>query len=326
MNKFKVFIFDLFFVISSVIGVGFATGKEIEHFFLGGKSIVIAVVVFCVVFVALSIYLLHIKNKHNIDTLSKLNKFAFGKHYEIGNIVLFVMFIVTSAAMLAGCDNLAKNYLAINLPIVSIFLSIITFFIVIGGINRIKIIANVITPILIVAIIINTCFNMKTGSCLNGNISIDIIYPIIFCSENFITVISVLLTTKSKPKHLSLASGIVISILVLVSALAIKNISADMPMLALSKNVGNMFFAGYLLSVIFAIFTTLEISTYYCLQLANKNYTQKYFALLLIIITSQIIAYLGFNFIVKYLYTGVGIMSAIYLIALIIKLIINKNK
>ena len=81
MNKFKVLLFDLFFVIRAIIGVGFATGKEIAHFFLGGKSLIIAVVVFFLVFAGLSIYILHIKNKHDIKTLTQLNKFAFGKNY-----------------------------------------------------------------------------------------------------------------------------------------------------------------------------------------------------------------------------------------------------
>ena len=42
MKKIKILLFDLFFIISSIIGVGFATGKEIAHFFVSGKSVVIA--------------------------------------------------------------------------------------------------------------------------------------------------------------------------------------------------------------------------------------------------------------------------------------------
>ena len=49
MNKFKLIVFDLFFVISSIVGVGFATGKEIAHYFTRGKNIFIAVAVFCIV-------------------------------------------------------------------------------------------------------------------------------------------------------------------------------------------------------------------------------------------------------------------------------------
>ena len=326
MNKFKLLIFDLFFVISAIIGVGFATGKEIAHFFVSGRSLVIATIVFFCVFVSLSLYFLHIKHKHNISNLTELNKFAFGKHFETGNIVLIVLFIVTNSAMLAGCDNLVRNYLGLNLPIVSLFLSIVTFFIVIGGVNRIKTIANIVMPILIVIIIVNASFNLNADVSTNGNLALDVVYPIIFCSENFITLISVILDTKSKPKTLSLISGAVISIVVLLSALAIGNINTDMPMLTLSKNLGNVFFSLYFIGVIFALFTTLEISSYHCLQVTLKSKRNKYFTLCLILLTSQIIAYLGFNFIVQYLYTGIGILGAIYLIILITKLIIVDKK
>lgn len=325
MKGLKVLIFDLFFVVSAIIGVGFATGKEIAHFFLSGRSLLIAVMVFFLVFVGLTWYILHIKSKHKIDNLTHLNKFAFGKYYDIGNIVLIVLFIVTNSAMLAGCDNLARNYLGLNLPIISLFLSCVTFFIAMGGVNRIKSIANIVMPIIIAIIVVNSCINLN-GTTLKGNIGFDICYPIIFCSENFITLISVLISTKSKPRPLSIVSGIVISIIIFLSAFAIGNISADMPMLTLSRNGGVIFFSIYLAGVIFALFTTLQISTFHCLQVVSKSQKYKIFNLLMILLTSQIIAYLGFNFIVQYLYSAIGIMGAVYLVVLIFRLIIADRK
>ena len=325
MNKFKLLIFDLFFVASSIIGVGFATGKEISHFFLSGRSWVIAVTVFFCVFVGLSLYFLHIKYKYNITSLTQLNKLAFGKYYNLGNALLIILFVITNGAMLAGGDNLVRNYLGINLPIVSLFLSVITFFIVIGGINRIKTIANFVMPTLLVVMIINACGNFNSVT-LHGKVIIDIVYPIIFCCQNFINLISVLLNTKSKPKPFAMVSGIFISIIIFICAFCIGDLHADMPMLTLSKNLGNVFFAIYLMGIIFALFTTLEITTYHCLQISTKTKRDKYFTLLLILFASQIIAYLGFNFIVQYLYTAIGVLGAIYLIALIIKLIIFNKK
>ena len=324
--KFKLLLFDVFFVISAIIGVGFATGKEISHFFLSGKNVLIAVCVFLFVFVGLSGYILHIKQKHNIDNLTKLNKFAFGKYYEIGNIVLIILFLVTNSAMLAGCDNLARTYLGLNLPIASLFLSLITFFIVLGGVNRIKQIANVVMPILIVMIVVNAWANISVNIDANGSIITDIYFPIIFCCENFITLISVLLCTKSKPKILAFVSGIVVAGVILLSCFAIGDLNADMPMLNLSKNVGNVFFVVYLIGVIFALFTTLEISAYHCVQVMTKTKRHKYFVMSVVLLVGQIIAYLGFDFIVKYLYTAIGVLGAIYLIVLIIYLIIADKK
>ena len=160
MNKLKVLLFDVFFIVSGLIGVGFATGKEISHFFISGYNIIIATIIFFAVFVILCWYFFHIKNKYNISTLTEINKLAFGKYYKWCNVLLLITFIVTNAAMLAGCDNLAKTYLNLNIPVISLFLSLVTFFIVLGGVNKIKYIANIIMPILILVIIINATFNM----------------------------------------------------------------------------------------------------------------------------------------------------------------------
>lgn len=324
--KLKILLYDLFFVVSAIIGVGFATGREISHFFLAGKNLVLAVAIFFIVFVLLSLFFLKTKQKHNINSLSQLNKLAFGKYNEIGNIVLMVLLIVTSSAMLSGCDNLIKTYLGINIPFGSLFLSAITFFVVVGGVVRIKSIANIVMPLLIGLIVLNACVNINFSLESNGSLILDIAYPIIFCCENFIMLISVLLNTKSNSKVLGFVSGGLISLVVLLSALAISNLNTDMPMLTLSGRGGNIFFLIYLIGVIFALFTTLEISTYNCWQINKKNKQNNIFVLLLIILTNQLMAYLGFNFIVVYLYTGVGILSAIYLIILIIRLIIVNKK
>lgn len=326
MKKFRLIMFDLFFVISGIVGVGFATGKEIEHFFLGGKSLWLALGVFFVVFVGLSIYILHIKNKHKITNLTELNKLAFGKYYEISNIMLMVLFLVTNAAMLAGCDNILKNYLEITFPIASLILTLITFFIINGGVERIKKISNIVMPVLIVAIIVNACCNFGTTTIYSGSVTTDVIFPIIFCCENFMTIIPVLINSKSKVRPLSLLSGFVVSIAILFSALAICGVEADMPMLSVAKNLGNWFFVIYLFGVIFALFTTLQISAHSCLEISTKGKRNKIFISIMILLASQMIAYLGFNFIVKYLYSALGIMGGVYLVALIVNLIIVDKK
>lgn len=324
MNKIKLITIDLFFIVGSIIGVGFATGEEISHYFTSGKSIVFAVMIFFIIFTSLSIYITNIKNKYRIKNLTQLNKLAFGRHYEICNIMLAIFFIITNSAMLAGCDNIVKNYLGFKIPVASLFLSCVTFFVVLGGVKRIKNISQIITPIIISLIVIIACKNIKISN-LNGNIVADVLYPILFCAHNFILLITVILNTKYNHKILSVLSGILVSVVVLISAIAVANINADMPMLILSKKLGNMFFSIYLIGVIFALFTTLQIGTFQCLEIVNKNKNQKFFTLSLILLVCQIIAYLGFVFIVQYLYTIMGFLGVVYLIILITKLII-KNK
>lgn len=321
MNKFKLLIFDLFFVVSGMVGVGFATGREIRHFFLSGKYLMLAVTVFFCVFFMLCWYILHIKHKYGLRDLTKLNKLAFGRFYKLGDTVLMLVLIVTNSAMLSGVDNLAKNYLGLNFPLMSFGLSFVTFFIALGGVERIKKISSTTMPILIFLMLINSLANIEHVPKLNGEIFIDFIYPIIFCCGNFTTLISTLISTKSKPGRLSFATGIIISVIIIISAISISNISTDMPMITAGKALGDLFFIIYFVGIILALFTTSQITTCNCLNILNKNTNNKYFNLLLILFISQSIANLGFNFIMQYLYTLIGVMGVIYLIILIINLI-----
>ena len=149
MNSKFTFIFDLFFIVSAHIGIGFVTGKELEHFFLSGTNIMLAIISFFCIFVLTSSFILFIKNKHNVSNLNDLNRLTFGKYHTMFNIVLITQFLISCSAMLAGCDNIMKNIFHITIPIFSLSLSIITFFVLCGGIGRIKLISNFLLPILI---------------------------------------------------------------------------------------------------------------------------------------------------------------------------------
>lgn len=324
MNSVKLIIVDLFFIISSIIGIGFATGKEISLYFTSGKSIILAVLIFFVCFTGLTKYFLYVKNKYKLSNVGDLNKVAFGNNYEIFNIVLVIFFIITNSAMLAGCDSILKTYFNFNIPIGSLFLSCVTFFVVVGGVNRIKNTSKYIAPIIIILLMIIGFKNFKIGN-LDGGVMVDVLYPIFFCAHNFVLLLAVIFNTKSNPKLLSFLSGILVSFIVLVCAVAVKNINADMPMLLLGKNLGNLFFVIYLIGVVFALFTTLQVGSYQCFEIISKNKNQNFFSLSLILLTCQIIAYLGFSFIIQYLYAGMGILGVIYLIILIINLIIKRK-
>ena len=210
--------------------------------------------------------------------------------------------------MLAGCDSIIRIYLGLDIPIGSLFLSCITFFVVLGGIDRIKNFSKILTPIIVVLIIFIGCKNLKTP-IIEEVCMLDILHPIIFCAHNFILLITVILNTKSNPKILGFLSGVLVSIVILISSLAIGNVDADMPMLVLSKKLGNIVFSIYLIGVILALFTTLQIGTFQCLEIVNKNENKKTFMLSLILLACQIIAYLGFSFIIQYLYAAMGILG-----------------
>ena len=325
MNKFRALICDLFFVVSAVVGVGFATGKEIEHFFLSGRYVLLSVVIFVVFFIVFSWIIIHIKNKYDIDSTVKLNSFIFGKHRKLFDYFLLFLFVVTSSAMLSGCDNILCNVLNINMPIFSMFLSMTTFFIILGGIKSVRRVSNIIMPILILIMLINVFGNFNKGPFEGGGMLLGMAMPILFCGENCVTLISVLLKTKSNSRALGVVSGMVLGLVILVAVFAINGVKGvDMPLVNASRNIGRIFYLLYIVAVICALFVTLQISAYNSLEICAKNKKDRWFTALLIMVAGQALSFLGFTFIVKYLYAAIGALGVVYIIIIFIKLLIIK--
>lgn len=327
MKKFRDFACDLLFVISAIVGVGFATGREIGNFFLNGKYIFLSVGIFVCFFAVFCWLIISIKNKYNIESVTQFNKVIFGKLDYVLNIFLLILFIVTSSAMLSGCDNIFCKIFDLKLPIFSMFLSIITFFVILGGVKCIKRISNIVMPILIVMIAINVIGNFNIGLFEGGGVGLSIVMPLLFCGENCVTLISVLLKTKSEQNKLSIISSLLLGIIILISLFAINSVKTyDMPLVETSKNLGNVFYLFYIICVVSALFITLQISSYNSLEICSKNKQDKWFIALLIILFNQALSFLGFTFIVKYLYAIVGFLGMIYIGLIFIRLIVIKLK
>lgn len=326
MTKLKIFLFDLFFVISGFVGVGFATGKELEQFFLHGKNLLISAIVFFIIYFLICIFILKLKDKYDIKNLQQLNAFAFGKFDYVFNAFLLILFLITSSAMLAGCDNILKNIFKINYPIGSLLLSSITILICSKDIKRIKQISNFIIPILILFLCINIASNNR-GYIITGDSHIlGVIFPILFCCENCVLLISVLLKTKSKPISLSLISGLILTFILFYATRVVTNFSCDMPLLSASKNVSKIFYFCYLTGILFALFLTLQISQFNAHEICKQNNNKDNFIIIFLTLLAQIISFLGFNFIVKYLYSLMGICGVIYITILFVKIVIKNLK
>lgn len=325
MAKIGILIFDLLFVISGFIGVGFATGEELEQFFTQGNNLILSVGAFFVVYFLVCLAILKLKHKHNLKDMRQLNKFAFGEYSYVFDAFLLILFLITSSAMLAGCDNILRNNFDIAIPIGSLTLSVITLFFCTKEVTRIKQISNIIIPILIVFICVNVAFNR--GEYVGGNgITGGVIFPILFCCENCVMLISVLLKTKSNPLLLSTISGIILSVILFFATRVVTNFLGDMPLLLASKNVSRIFYLCYLLGITLALFLTLQISQHNVIEICNRSKKSNHFLALIFVLVSQTISFLGLKFIVKYLYSAMGICGAIYILILFIKIIINNKK
>lgn len=338
-NKIWSTIVDYFLVLGAIIGVGFASGKEIAVFFFEFEAgSFIGLVSFALLYIYLFFVIQHLNHKLEIKSYDEFNAKMFGRLSKITNIVMLINFSITSAGMLAGADYLFQTFFGVGYKIPSIILSVITLFVLFGGINKIKTIANIIIPLMIAVIVVNSIANI-TPQNVHMEITVQngvmaVYYGLLFGVNNFVAALPVLFETKLKSKgKLFIIFTISMIILLNILVLASKTFKTDMPMFELSSNVSPAFYYIYFATLIMALFSTLMICSFNSMKIISKNKPSKFIPCFIVLL-NLILSNFGYAFIVKYLYVISGAISGIYVVVLIIMIIIaliklktnNKNR
>ncbi len=322
---------DYFLILGAIIGVGFASGKEIYVFFFqfGGASLV-GLIAFGLLYVYLFFVINYIKHKLNLGSYNQFNAAIFGRLTKITNVFVIINFTITSAGMLAGADYLFETFFNIGYKIPSVVLSILAFVIVLGGIDKIKLVSNIIVPVMLFAIVVN---GIKNITPQNVNLSINmstmhlaVFYGILFGVNNFATALPIIFQSNQKAMGrvvsiFTICGIILISILVLAS----RTFTTDMPMFEASASVSKTFYYLYFVTLILAIFSTLMVCTYNNYTIISGNKKSPFIALV-IVLSNFILSNVGYGIIVRYLYVLSGIISGVYVLMLIIMIAVRLIK
>jgi len=315
-------IVDYFLILGAIIGVGFASGKEICVFFFdydGGSFI--GLIAFALLYIYLFFIIQYVNKKLQIKSYDEFNAKIFGSFCKFSSVFLIINFSITCAGMLAGADYLFERFFNVGYKIPSIILTVITFLLLIGGIDKIKIVANLIIPIMIGVIVINSIANI-TPQNVNMEITVQngsmaIYYGLLFGVNNFVAALPVLFETKLKSKgKLFVIFTICLIILLNILVFASNNFSTAMPMFELSENVSISFYYIYFATLILALFSTLMICSY---NMRKLLYSKKsLFVSLMVVLFNLLVSNLGYDYIVKYLYVISGMISGVYVIILVL--------
>ena len=335
-NKLWSTVVDYFLILGAIIGVGFASGKEICVFFFDfGAFSLLGLIAFGLLYIYLFFIIQHINKKLEINSYNEFNAKIFGSFCKFTKFVLIVNFAITSAGMLAGANYLFAKFFGVNYSIPALILTVVTFVLLLGGINKIRVVANLIIPAMIAVIVINSIGNITPENVnleiTNQNGLMAIYYGLLFGVNNFVAALPVLFETKLKSKgKLAVILTICLIILLNILVFASNNFSTDMPMFELSSNVNIPFYYIYFATLIMALFSTLMICSYNMQNLLFKR--KSIISVIVVVLINLMLSTFGYAFIVKYLYVLSGIISGIYVIFLVIMMTIkfiklkNNNK
>ncbi len=345
MNKVKNWIKIISVLIGTMIGAGFASGKEIYIFFAkyGTYGIIGAVASAILTAVILYCTLLIVKRydiKDNSQFVEKITKGKTGSIIikNIINIFLIISFWIMSA----GFCTFFKQELGVPIIITAVLLTIVIYILFMKNIDGIIKVNTIMVPIMIIIIVAISIKN-RSGSNIIGEISINnmsifkaILSAIIYTSYNSITLIPIIISlnkciqNKKDSKIVTIISSLIIlvliiSIFLILTTTKINIANIEIPMLTILNDYTPTEKILYSIAIVAAIFTSAIAAGYGVLE--NIKDRKKYKLANLAICTMTIpISYIGFGRLVEVLYPVFGIIGIgqIVLILLNAKLVTRR--
>lgn len=321
-------------ILGTLIGAGFASGKEIYIFFAQyGVYGILGAIVSAVV-TALIIYkVLKISNKLNINKNCEfVKRITVNKQISmiienIINIFLTLSFWV----MNAGICTFFFQEIKIPIIITSVINAVIIYILFMKKMKGIQSLNTVVVPVMVIIIISVSIksFPLKEMLKLDINRNIEVAEiikvftrAILYSSYNSITLIPIVIlmskSIKENKKISSILIGIMIFILIfsifkilLLSPVRIAN--DEFPILTILKNCTKMEQILYKIAIIVAIFTSQISAGFAVLENAKNNRQYSILAIIMCILSIPI-SYVGFGKLISIFYPTFGIIGIIQII------------
>ncbi len=296
-------------IIGTVIGSGFASGKEVAVFFSRFGNISYFLISLCFFFFFFVIHFF-MNCSHILNKLQNSKIFSF--------LCLIISLIFTSS-MLAGTIQVVPQNFFLKTFVV-IFLIVVAVVVIKKGVNSLAIINNLIIPFTVVSmlVVLFSNWNGVANVPFSQNAFAGAFFSVLYILLNFsFSGIVISKTgenlTKKQKASVSLISSFVLSALLLITNIVLlsnpESISEQMPLLSIS----GFPFSMLIRFVIFSGCITTFFSLVWTSRLALKRFgVETSWSVLIAVILPLLISVLGFGSIVSFLYpiasiVGVGL-------------------
>lgn len=325
--------------IGSIMGAGFASGRECWQFFcvFGGKGY-IEVAVVTIGFILFSCMMTYIAIHKNTSDLGRLvSPFNNIIIDNIPGIILASFFFMDVIVMTAAGGSLLNQQFGISKVYGGLIIAILIVITVLGDFERISSVFRYLIPVLFAAAVIMIILIIRADYSQSGKVSFEpgdmtpnwVVSAIVFLSYNTLAMPAIagnsaLNAKNSRNAYIGaitgslLLGGLIIALMrALMTDLAF-TAAMDLPLLAYSMRISpilNVLYALILFGSIYSTGSSLYFS--FTTKLPNNNW-KKY-----VVVTGAIIGFIlglsGFTTLVEYLYPMQGYIG----IAILIMIVIN---
>ena len=324
-------------IIGTLIGAGFASGREIYLFFLKFGKLGLVGIIISSILTGIIIYkTLKIIKEKNIknynDLLENINTNIKYKeiNFFIKNIVT-IFLLVSFYIMVAGFGAYIKQIYKVPIFISSIIFVFMCYLIFRKSLKGMMKINEILIPFLMFFILYlgikNVPYLLENKIIFGINIVEKgwFINSILYASYNSIILIPVLVTmnkylnNNKQIKNIAIISLIIIMILSFsIFALLLKGQffikELELPLLQITTEFGKIFSYIYGFVIIASIITSAISTGYSFLENVSKNKKKYNRNLILICVSSVLISNIGFSNLVEILYPLFGILGIIQII------------
>lgn len=328
-------------IIGTLIGAGFASGKEIYLFFMKYGKIGQIGIIISGIFTGLIIYLVLKKiQEKQIQNYSDLLQNINPKNKKINkciNVIVNSFLLISFYIMIAGFSAYIQQSYKVPIYISSIFFVIICYIVFQKNLQGIMKVNSYLVPILLFFILylgiknIPYLLESKANILIQTNQKGFLISSLLYASYNSIILIPVLVTMKkyiSSQKQIKLIS-IFSSTLIIILSFVIYGLllkgqffieELELPLIEITQEFGSIFKYIYGFVIIVSIFTSAISAGYGFLENVSKNKKSYKRNLIIISIVGVFISNIGFSNLVQILYPTFGVLGLIQISLLCLKL------
>ena len=312
-------------IIGTIIGAGFASGKEITIFFAqyGIQGIIgIAITIIIMSFFIYRILNTSVKNKKtSYLELLKLKKI---KHIDIINNAVNIFLLISFIIMVAGFRSYIRESTGSNALIITILFTFICYLIFNKKADGIIKSNKYLVPMLVMLIfVISIKYNVNCNAKAyetRTSIGNPIISAIMYAGYNSIVIVPVIVSLSKKIKKSSECRRIallsMILMIMLFGSIFITLIhggedcqSTEFPILYISKQMGKMYNKIYSVIIVLSIFTSAISSGYAYLNDRVRNKRSYKILSAVICILAVLCSEIGFGNLVQKIYPMFGVIG-----------------
>ena len=316
-------------IVATIVGAGFASGRELVTFFgkFGYASIPIAVLCAVLLFFSLALFMT-VGKMVKPDGMEGFHRAIFGKFSPVMDFIILFNYVIILSTMFAGCDSLLESYNLSQYPIISIVTAVLTFVVIYRGIDTLMDVNAVLVPIILYMALIISIFSLTNPvpyeMNYSNNIGLMIFYVAIYVSMNIMLSVGVITTIKIPLKEQirgastgSTIIGIFIALLTAAIMCAGLNVfNSSMPVMEIASRM-NMSFAAAII-IWGGIFTTVLAAVYTINSWTISFVKNRALSISAVLIVGLIISRIGFKTIVDSFYPISGLIGFFYILAVLI--------